>query len=78
VLESKVMAKSLPGVLPWSESFDVGTDAATPVDDQDYQVPFRFTGKLTSLTVKLGKPGLKKGAASIESPQKGTESHADQ
>ena len=26
----------------------------TPVDDKDYQVPFRFTGKLDKLTVKLG------------------------
>jgi len=24
------------------------------VDDKDYQVPFRFTGKLDKLTVKLG------------------------
>ena len=25
----------------------------TPVDDKDYQVPFRFTGKLKKLTVNL-------------------------
>jgi arylsulfatase len=24
------------------------------VDDKDYQVPFRFTGKIGKLTVKLG------------------------
>jgi arylsulfatase len=28
------------------------------VDDKDYQVPFRFTGKLTKLTFKLGKEQL--------------------
>ena len=25
----------------------------TPVDDRDYQVPFRFTGKLERLTLEL-------------------------
>jgi hypothetical protein len=29
-------------------------DAAARVDDRDYQVPFRFTGKLANLTIKLG------------------------
>ena len=28
------------------ETFDVGVDTRTPVDDKDYQVPFRFTGKI--------------------------------
>jgi arylsulfatase len=35
------------------ETFDVGIDSRTPVDDKDYQVPFRFTGKLDKLTVNL-------------------------
>jgi arylsulfatase len=38
------------------ESFDVGVDTRTGVDDNDYQPPFRFTGKLVKLTVNL-KPG---------------------
>jgi hypothetical protein len=29
----------------------VGADTETPVDDQDYQVPFEFTGKLDKLTI---------------------------
>jgi hypothetical protein len=29
-------------------------DTRTGVDDNDYQVPFRFTGKLDKLTIKLG------------------------
>jgi arylsulfatase A-like enzyme len=36
------------------ETFDVGVDSRTPVDDHDYQVPFRFTGKIDKLTFKLG------------------------
>ena len=35
------------------ESFDVGVDTRTGVDDNDYQPPFRFTGKLDKLTIKL-------------------------
>ncbi len=40
------------------ETFDVGIDLRTPVDDKDYQVPFRFTGKLNNLTIKLGHEQL--------------------
>jgi len=28
------------------------------VDDQDYQVPFRFNGKLTKLTLTIDRPKL--------------------
>jgi arylsulfatase len=35
------------------ETFDVGVDTRTGVDDEDYQPPFRFTGKVAKLTVKL-------------------------
>jgi hypothetical protein len=34
-------------------TFDVGVDLRTPVDDRDYQVPFRFTGKLAKFTINL-------------------------
>jgi arylsulfatase len=40
-------------LLPEDETFDVGVDTRTPIDDRDYQVPFRFTGKLDKLTVEL-------------------------
>ena len=40
------------------EFFDVGVDTRTPVDDKDYQPPFRFTGKLNKLTIKLEPPQL--------------------
>jgi hypothetical protein len=31
----------------------VGVDTRTSVDDKDYQVPLRFTGKINKLTFKL-------------------------
>ena len=40
-------------MVSFDESFDVGVDTRYGVDDNDYQVPFRFTGKLDKLTIKL-------------------------
>jgi len=54
VVDSHPMPKSLPIAISWAEYFNVGLDTGTPVDDNDYQVPFRFTGKIIKLTVKLG------------------------
>ena len=36
-----------------SETFDVGSDTGTGVNDSDYQTPFAFDGKLNSVTLKL-------------------------
>jgi arylsulfatase len=41
--------------MQWDETFDVGTDTGTPVDDKDYQVPFRFTGKLSKRSGSIGR-----------------------
>ena len=52
------MARTVPLILQWDETFDVGADTGTPVDDNDYQVPFAFTGDLTKLTLTLEQPKL--------------------
>ncbi|MGR4871119.1 arylsulfatase [Variovorax sp. LARHSF232] len=52
VIDSKKIPKTLPFMFPEDETFDVGIDTRTPIDDRDYQVPFRFTGKLVKLTVE--------------------------
>jgi arylsulfatase len=49
-------------VLPWDETFNVGLDTGTPIDDQDYQVPFRFTGTIGKLTVTLGPSQIEAAA----------------
>ena len=46
--------KTVPFLLPGDETFDVGVDTRTPVNDKDYQVPFRFNGKINKLTFNLG------------------------
>jgi arylsulfatase len=57
-----VVTRKVPHTIPFlmaiDETFDVGVDTRTPVDDKDYQVPFRFTGRLDKLTFKLGPTQL--------------------
>ena len=55
---SQRMERTVPLILQWDETFDVGADTGTPVDDRDYQVPFAFTGKLDKLSIKLEPPVL--------------------
>ena len=55
---SKKMKYTLPLILQWDETFDIGSDTGTPVDDKDYQIPFKFTGKIKKLTLKLDPPKL--------------------
>jgi arylsulfatase len=52
------MPRTLPMILQWDESFDVGSDTLTGVNDADYRPPFRFTGKLNKLTIKVDRPQL--------------------
>jgi arylsulfatase len=52
------MPHSIPFLLTLGETFDVGVDTRTPVDDTDYEVPFRFSGKIAKLTIKLGPEQL--------------------
>jgi Sulfatase len=40
------------------ESFDVGVDTRTGVNDKDYQVPFPFKGTINKLTIKPGPSQL--------------------
>jgi arylsulfatase len=59
VVDTKVMPKTLPMILQWDESFDIGSDTLTGVNDADYTPPFALTAKLDKLTVKLDRPQLK-------------------
>jgi len=55
--DKEVATRKIPHTIPFiialEETFDVGVDTRTGVEDEDYQVPFRFTGKLDKLTFKL-------------------------
>lgn len=53
VVATQAMERTIPLTLQWDESLDVGADTGTPVDDRDYKVPFRFTGKLHKVTIRV-------------------------
>jgi arylsulfatase len=58
VVATKQMAKTLPMILQWDESFDIGSDTLTGVNDADYTPPFPLTAKLNKLTIKVDRPQL--------------------
>jgi arylsulfatase len=48
---------TIPLLMSIDETFDVGIDTRTGVDDS-YKLPFRFNGKIDKLTFKLGREQL--------------------
>jgi arylsulfatase len=52
-IDRKKIAHTIPLLMSIDETFDVGMDTGTAVDDS-YQLPFKFTGTIDKLTVKLG------------------------
>jgi arylsulfatase len=58
VVATKEMPHTLPMILQWDESFDIGSDTLTGVNDADYQPPFALTAKLNKLTLKVDRPTL--------------------
>ena len=55
---TQTMEHTIPFILQWDENFDIGADTGTPVDDQDYQVPFDFNGTIKKLTLTINRPQL--------------------
>jgi arylsulfatase A-like enzyme len=58
VVSTQKLERTVPLTLPWDETFDIGSDTGTPVDDHDYQVPFKFTGKIEKLEITVERPKL--------------------
>jgi arylsulfatase len=52
------MARSVPFAVQGDETFDVGLDTGSSVDEQDYRPPFAFPGGLSRVTVTLGPSTL--------------------
>ena len=64
-VDGKVVARtpmkhSIPFILQWDETFDVGSASGTSVDDAAYTAPFAFTGKILNLTIDLKERDLTK------------------
>ena len=58
VVATKRMEKTLPMILQWDESFDIGSDTLTGVNDADYRPPFPLTAKLNRLSIRVERPVL--------------------
>lgn len=58
VVATETMPHTLPMILQWDESFDIGSDTLTGVNDADYKPPFALTAKLNKLTLKVDRPQL--------------------
>ncbi|MCF3935156.1 arylsulfatase [Acuticoccus sp. M5D2P5] len=58
VVDTKRIEKSIPIILQWDESFDIGSDTLTGVNDADYTPPFPLTATLDKLTIKLQRPQI--------------------
>ena len=58
VVATERMERTIPLILQWDESLDVGSDTLTGVDDQDYAPPFAFNGKIRKITLTLDRPTL--------------------
>jgi arylsulfatase len=54
VVATGKQANSIAFLQVADETFDVGLDTRTGVNDKDYQVPFAFDGKIDRFSVKLG------------------------
>ena len=53
-LSRQKIEHTIPFLMAIDESFDIGSDTRTSVDDS-YKLPFRFTGTIDKLTYKLGQ-----------------------
>ena len=54
VVATRTIPHTVAFLWPRDETFDVGIDTRTPVEEKDYQVPFAFSGKINKLTFNLG------------------------
>ncbi|MFZ1199404.1 MAG: arylsulfatase [Desulfobacterales bacterium] len=52
------LEKTIPIILQWDESFDIGSDTITGVNDSDYLPPFPLTAELNKLTITVDRPQL--------------------
>ncbi|MGO9831345.1 MAG: sulfatase-like hydrolase/transferase, partial [Myxococcaceae bacterium] len=57
-LRALTVPKTIPFLIPPCETFDIGVDTRSGVNDLDYQVPFRFNGKIDKVTFHLGPSQL--------------------
>ena len=63
---SGTFSHTMPFAPESSETFDVGSDTGTGVDDEDYQTPFAFDGKLDTRGCLSDSARTSKGGLMLE------------
>ena len=58
VVATEKLDYTLPLTKPLDTVFNIGDASGTPVDDSDYSIPFKFTGKINGITIKVDRPQL--------------------
>jgi len=58
VVSTQKMERTIPMGLSLDAMFDIGSKTNTPIDPEDYQVPFTFTGKIDKVTISVAPPVL--------------------
>ncbi|HPU16533.1 MAG TPA: hypothetical protein PK808_10625, partial [Polymorphobacter sp.] len=74
-VQTVTMPHTLPMILQWDESFDIGSDTLTGVNDADYMPPFKLASKLNSVTLDVDRPQL--SPADIEKLKAGMAAASD-
>lgn len=57
-VSTQKMEHSVPLTKPLDTVVNICIAAGTPVDDKDYKIPFKFTGKIAKITITLEPPKL--------------------
>jgi arylsulfatase len=57
-VSAQKMESTVPFGLSLEAVFDIGSKTATPIDEQDYAVPFVFNGKINKVTISVEQPTL--------------------
>jgi arylsulfatase A-like enzyme len=57
-VSTQKMERTIPLGLSLEAMLDIGSKTNTPIDPQDYQVPFTFTGKIDRVTISVEPPVL--------------------
>jgi len=74
-IQTMTLPHTLPMILQWDESFDIGSDTLTGVNDADYRPPFPLTAKFNKLTIKVDRPKL--SSEDIKKLEEGMQKAAD-
>ncbi len=57
-VDTQTLEHTLPMTKPLDTVVNISDATLTPVDDKDYQIPFKFTGKIDRITIRLEPPEL--------------------